>query len=300
VTTLENGDIYTVVTGCQKTWLEDREGGAPYGPEKAARYMAEGQGGRTGTRLLRVFDKDGEEKVFNALPGLPFVHGVRVDRKNDLYVSALTFREEGDKIPDGLESHMPFHLTMGSVLKFGDGSGSLPVARVYGEDTPGRPDGPNNLYDATWWGNRYEKHWCGEIQWGYFGQTGLGINCSCHHTRMDVDGYARVFVPAMHLFSIVVLDTNGNRIARIGRYGNADHRGKDSFVEDPETGRLRPRRPDDPADLKSPFAEPDVAFAWVRNVQASDTAIYAMDYDNRRILKAALSYEVQATLDLPQ
>ncbi len=290
-----NGDVYAVVTGVQKKWLEDRRGGMPYSPEKVAEYLALGQKGRVGlvrTPLVRVFDEHGREKIFNALPGCPYIHGIRVDRHGFVYVAALNVRPEGVKIPDGLKEYMKFHLTMGSVLKLGDGSGKLPVARFWREKDSGRPQGPNNLYDAGGWGNRYSKVWCDQFRWGYFGQTGLGVNCSCHHTRFDLDDYSRVFVPAMHLFSIMVLDANGNKIARIGRYGNADHRGKDSYVVDPETGMLRPRRKDDPPSLKSPFAEPEVAFAWVRAVAAGDDVLYAMDYDNMRILRVKLGYAV--------
>jgi len=295
-----NGDIYTHIIGCQKSWLEARQKGAPYAPEKAGQYFAQGQSKRVHHPLLRVFDKDGNEKIFDAIPGLPLIHGIRVDRKGDTYISALYFRKVGDnRIPFGLKRHMPFTLTMGSVLKFGDGSGTLPIAHIWKEKDAGHPEGPNNLYDSGMWGGHNKKLWCDKLQWGFFGQTGLGVNCSCHHTRIDLDGFDRVFVPSMHLFSIMVLDGNGNVIARIGRYGNADHRGKDSFVPDPKTGILRPPKPDDPPDLKSPFRKPDLAFAWVRNVMASDTAIYAMDFSNERIVKAALGYHAEEEVPLP-
>ena len=140
-----------------------------------------------------------------------------------------------------------------------------------------KPSGPSPFYDGGGWGkNTGKRMWSDKSNWIYWGMSSLSINCSCHHGRFDVDGYSRVFLPAMHLFSVMVLDTNGNRILRVGRYGNVDSQGSDSLVP-----------------------EPDIGFAWVRGVAASDTAIYAMDHGNGRILKAALSYEAEVVLPLP-
>jgi hypothetical protein len=65
----------------------------------------------------------------------------------------------------------------------------------------------------------------------------------------------------------MVIDANGNRIARIGRYGNVDDEG--------------------------------IRIAWPRAVTASDRAMYVMDYGNRRILQAALSYHAEETVPVP-
>jgi hypothetical protein len=123
--------------------------------------------------------------------------------------------------------------------------------------------------------------------------------CGCGHTRFGLDGFDRAFVPSMHLASIMALDANGNVILRVGRYGNADSRGKDSPVADPKTGLLRPRRADDAADLKSPLAEPDIGVNWVCAVAVSDRALYFSDSANDRVVKAALSCAAEETVPLP-
>jgi hypothetical protein len=56
-------------------------------------------------------------------------------------------------------------------------------------------------------------------------------------------------------------------MARIGRYGNVDDQG--------------------------------VRFAWIRTIAVSDTAVYAADPGNRRILKAALGYHEEETVPVP-
>ncbi len=78
-------------------------------------------------------------------------------------------------------------------------------------------------------------------------------------------------------------------IAHLGGYGNADSMGPDSPVVDPKTGKLRPRQRDDPPGLRSPLAEPDVAFAWLLAVGVSDKYIYAGDPVNQRILKIKMT-----------
>jgi len=95
-----------------------------------------------------------------------------------------------------------------------------------------------------------------------------------------------------------VLDTNGNAITHFGGYGNPESRGPESRVIDPKTGELRPRRPDDPKDLVSPFATPDVAFAWLIGVGVTDRYAYMGDSMNRRVLRAKLVSAAEATCEI--
>jgi hypothetical protein len=114
--------------------------------------------------------------------------------------------------------------------------------------------------------------------WAYGGMSGQsGGDCQCHHNRFDLDFFARSFVPSTQLFSITVLDANGNRVARFGRYGNVD---------------------DGEADLKSGKGDA-IRFAWMRSVGVSDAALYVTDPGNRRIMRAALSYAAEETVPLP-
>ena len=69
----------------------------------------------------------------------------------------------------------------------------------------------------------------------------------------------------------MVVDTNGNRVARVGRYGNVDD-------ADKQAGRIH--------------------FAWPKAVAVSDTAVYVADMANRRFLKAVLEYAVEETVKL--
>jgi hypothetical protein len=122
--------------------------------------------------------------------------------------------------------------------------------------------------------------------------------CNCETTRFDVDGFGRVWYPDLNLFRVRVIDTNGNPLMHFGGYGNAESCGPDSKVLDPKTGELRPRRPDDPKELKSPFAEPEIAFAWLNGVGVTDKYAYTGDEVNRRMLKIKIVYAAEATCDV--
>jgi hypothetical protein len=115
-------------------------------------------------------------------------------------------------------------------------------------------------------------------QWVYGGLSGQSAtnDCSCHFTRFGLDRWARPWIGSNQLCSLTVLDTNGNRIARFGRYGNVN-----DTDDDVKAGR------------------DGLRFSWIRMVAASDTAVYAADPDNRRILKAALSYAAEETVPAP-
>ena len=87
-------------------------------------------------------------------------------------------------------------------------------------------------------------------------------------------------------------------ITRIGGYGNAENCGPDSPVIDPGTKQVRPRRPDDPKDLKSPFAEPEIALANPASVGVTDKHLYIGDPSNRRLLRTKLIYAVEESCDI--
>ncbi len=122
--------------------------------------------------------------------------------------------------------------------------------------------------------------------------------CTCQSTRFDVDEFGRVFYPDMQRFRVAVLDTNGNEIAHFGGYGNAESRGPDSPVIDPQTGKVRPRRTDDPKDLKSPFAEPEIAFSWLSGVGVTDRYVYTGDSLNRRLLRSRIVYASEESCEV--
>lgn len=129
-------------------------------------------------------------------------------------------------------------------------------------------------------------------------QSGSG-GCHCFGTDFDMDDFGRVFAPDALRFRIGVLDANGNELCSFGAYGNQDHCGPDSYVMDPVGKFLRPRKADDPKDLVSPFAKPEIAFAWINGVAVTERHAYVTDCINKRILRVVLDYRTVETCPVP-
>jgi hypothetical protein len=137
-------------------------------------------------------------------------------------------------------------------------------------------------------------------EWVHFGISHLPLfYCNCENTRFDVDPFGRVWYPDLGRYRVGVLDTNGNPITTFGSYGNAESCGPDSPVVDPKTGKVRARKADDPKDLVSPFAEPEIAFSYLIGVGATDKYAYMGDSLNRRLLRARLVYAAEETCTVP-
>ena len=137
---------------------------------------------------------------------------------------------------------------------------------------------------------------------GHVGQCSNNDHCHCAGTDFDVDDFGRVFAPDTGRFRIGVLDTNGNEIMSFGAYGNQNYCGPDSYVVDPATKLLRPRKADDPKALVSPFAaegSPAIAFGWICGVATTDRYAYVSDLINKRVLRVKLAYAVEESCALP-
>jgi hypothetical protein len=125
---------------------------------------------------------------------------------------------------------------------------------------------------------------------GHVGQCYNNDHCHCAGTDFDVDDFGRVFAPDTGRCRVGVLDTNGNEITSFGGYGNQDWCGPESYVVDPQTKALRPRKANDPKDLVSPFAKPEIAFGWIFGVAVTDRCAYVDDGINKRLLRVRLDY----------
>ncbi len=132
-------------------------------------------------------------------------------------------------------------------------------------------------------------------EWVHPGIGHVGFyGCNCENVTFDVDEFGRVFFPDLALYRVRVIDTAGNAITHFGGYGNPESMGPESPVVDEKTGKLRPPKPGE----KSPFAQPDIAFAWLTGVGVTDRYAYMGDAMNRRLLRARLVYAAEETCDI--
>ena len=182
---------------------------------------------------------------------------------------------------------------MGSVVKFGPSGGKLYglTAKLKEEKGKPKPAAPA-LADianapagaAAWWSGNLKKE--GRVAGALWGHHGIGPvpasdfgwgdpGCICWNSRLDVDAFGRVFAPNVFRFCVEMLDTNGNLIARIGRYGNSDSGGPGSALP-----------------------EPEIAFAWPAYVDTAGGKVFVSDPSNRRITVVALEWQASAAVDL--
>jgi hypothetical protein len=122
---------------------------------------------------------------------------------------------------------------------------------------------------ALWRYHGYAPCPTGGLNWGDPG-------CTCWNARLAVDGFGRVFVPDVFRFSVEMLDTSGNHVARIGRYGNADSAGPESKIP-----------------------EPEIAFAWPAFTAVAGGKLYVSDTVNRRVTVVRFDPADQAECPVP-
>ena len=166
---------------------------------------------------------------------------------------------------------------------------------------PRRPDGPKTLDAEYLRGDSIKPAKAIGAEWMHPGIGHVGLfGCNCENVTFGVDLFGRVFYPDVALYRVGVVDTNGNVITHFGGCGNAESMGPDSPVMDPQSKKLRPRRPEDPGDLTSPFAEPEIAFAWLVGVGVAEKCICTSDSLNRRLMRLKITYAAEETVLLPQ
>jgi len=62
----------------------------------------------------------------------------------------------------------------------------------------------------------------GGVGYAGFNASRAGGGCACWFSRFTLDYFGRSFAPEIDQFGIAVLDSSGNLIVHIGRYGNVD------------------------------------------------------------------------------
>jgi hypothetical protein len=168
---------------------------------------------------IHVWDKHGKLAWQDAVPGLAAANGVGIDARGDIYVLASMYRRYGGK--------RTFNDMTGTVMKFTPGKAKV-LGTVRGPvKLTDPPDRPPEL------GKGGLRAWADGARWlfGGVGFCGQGVGrpgalaaggCSCWNCRFALDYLGRSFAPEMDHYSVAVIDTAGNLIARVGTYGNAD------------------------------------------------------------------------------
>ncbi len=224
--------------------------------------------------LVDVYGPDGKLKKKGLIVAGSSDECVRVDPRGNIYLCSNIKAKEAiyppefrGKLPNAVkwEHGVNWYGWYGSIIKFpptgGSNWGSKGQAHVsawgYGKSQP-------KVENALWLHTGIFPTPC-ITPYQYF-------RCSCFGPRFDVDGFGRVFMPDAATFSVRVIDTNANPIARFGSYGNMDSAGP-----------------------KSAIPEPAIPFAWPQYVAVSNEAVYVSDVINRRVVRVKLEYAAEET-----
>jgi DNA-binding beta-propeller fold protein YncE len=290
-----NGDLYIPFGLSTQHEEELKQAGFTPPPKTGSFYKM----GGIQAVLLYVYSPDGKLKTMNALPGLGMSNGIHIGRRGELYI-VLACQPSGAVAPEGLAADVRWDKYIwGTLVKFDSRFDKFPAGRIIGNWGDGaKLDKPQFAYARNGGVNIENLAWC------YPGVSpqpmgGGSACCTCWRSSFDLDEFDRAFVPAAHACAVNVLDANGNMILRMGGYGNADSMGKDSAVVDPKTGEFRPPRPDDPKDLISPLAQPEIGLIDPSLVAVSGHRLYVHDRGNERIVRAVLKYAVEETATVP-
>ena len=255
---------------------------------------------------VTVFGSDGKLKKAALVDGLGQGDcGIGVDPRGNIYLG-VNVKPKGALLPEEFRGQVPmpnwlcwaqwtwsyrpapwyysmrneylYHL--GAVMKFGPTGGAFygrgamehsrrknaaPVASVESAPAGATP------YLS---GYLYQRVKAVGAKWRY---PGMGIvptserlwgdpSCVCMTSRLSVDGFGRVYVPNCFGFCVDVLDTDGNRIARLGEYGNADDKG--------------------------------LQFAWPAFVDAQGDQLFVSDSVNRRVTVVRFHYAASAECEI--
>ncbi len=246
-----------------------------FGKDKA--YRPTQYPGRYGDWVIHVWDRHGELIHEDAFPGFMGSDGLAIDQEDGLYGMVRAQRVLG---PGTKAAFNKFSETL---IKFKPGRSKIISAS--GRAPVKLPDElkPKRVPELS----KAGETWVENAEWfyggvGYGGQTG---SCVCWSARFTMDSLNRSFVPELERFRVAVLDSEGNLILRIGRYGNIQD-GKPMVPAGGPKG-LRALGGDEVAFMHAAYLATD-----------TDRRLFVHDAGNRRILSVKLDYHMTEMLPL--
>jgi hypothetical protein len=272
---------HLAVTTCNLLKIEDRR----TLPEKARfeyaprPYTPRLYPGRMRWGEIHVYDRRGRLICEDAVPGLGHLNGIGIDRDDNLYMLAAARRRIAGRPVDPT---LPRDVS-GTLLKVKAGEAKVlsgPDRRVPIPLAEGlRPERPADIQG-------WPTGWVQGARW-FYGGVGFCTpgGCICCNCRFDLDYFNRSFAPEPLTYTVAVLDSAGNLITRIGRYGN---------VEDGRPTDLRggPRRP------RSVGGDEVALFHACYVATHTDRRLFIADAGNARILSVKLGYHATARAGL--
>jgi len=250
-------------------------------------------GGRCGATSLHMWDQHGKLIAEDAAPGQCDLYGIGIDEHDNLYMMSSAPRMMPTQPPRRYPDR-----TSGSLIKFPRGKGRILTSGKGPKIKLPESQYPNRPFDTS--GGNQGLAWMVDAEWMYGGVGFSGGNiggCSCWNARFALDYFARSFAPEVTRYSVAVLDSAGNVVTRIGRYGNVDE-GRPLFPKP-----ASPRATDCPPNPRSVGGDEVVLFHAPYLATHTDHRLFVADPGNGRILSVQLGYaatERVALRDVPE
>jgi hypothetical protein len=232
--------------------------------------------GRARPWEVHVFDKHGKVLYEDAVPSTGRMDGVLMDARDNLYVMLAGVGRVRGRAYFNPISCSVFKMRPGTKILSTRGAVPLPPTR--------RPDRPPDVRSVDGAGDIWitDAHWVR----GGVGIDGKRLGCHCmSQSRPALDLFARLFLPEVDRYSVLVVDTNGNKILRTGRYGNVD----DGVPLDRDGGPPQPRS----------IGGDEVALMHGQMLATySDRRLFISDLGNQRIVSVRLDYHATEAVAL--
>jgi len=202
-----------VVTACNQKKAPDRRTTPTVGADEKRPETLLLYPGRATPWAVHVWDRYGRSLYRDAVPSIGRLAGVLMDRDDNIYImEAGTGRMGGRPY---------FNPVACAYVKCRPNSRFLATRAPLPLPPKNRPKRPPDLVGVENAGNV----WLEGAAWvrGGVGFDGKRVGCHCaSQSRPALDFFARSFLPETDHYSVLVLDTNGNEVCRVGRYGNVD------------------------------------------------------------------------------
>jgi len=236
-------------------------------------YQPNNYPGRVRYGEVHVYDRHGQLLHTDALPGAVQLDGIQIDRDDNIYTLSSTTRMLNGKPYFNDMTETLVKIKHGAAKMIGDSRGApVPLRDEL------KPKRPPELFNGL-----IGRAWLNGAEWFYGGLGFAGKNaarsgggCNCYNARFALDYFGRSFAPSVGHHSIAVLDSNGNLILRIGKYGNVDSAGPKSLV---------PLGGDEVGLFYAPYVAVD-----------TDRRLFIADAGNSRIVSVRLNYHTSERL----
>jgi hypothetical protein len=267
---------HLVITTCNGFDMENLPQGEPGEVHKKVEgkpYKPIIYPGRMRWGEIHIWDKYGKVIFEDAVPGMGHLNGIAIDQEDNIYMLTAARRVINGKQTDPAIGYD----ASGTVLKVPAGKNKTYTSTKNISFPLPSTMLPNRSIDIQ----GMTTGWVEGAEW-FYGGVGFCLpkGCVCANTRFSKDYFNRSFAPEPQNYSVAVIDSSGNLILRIGKYGNVED-GKPLIAEG------------GPKDTRSIGGDEVGLFYACYVASHTDKRLFIADAGNTRILSVKLGYNTE-------